>query len=121
MATREENLKKINAELEQLSDEELEAVAGGTRVEVANDSKFLNDMGFMDKSYTNVNTIFGWGDVSKAVDAGWSKAGVECVTKFLGKDLYFVNGQEISRNQAYRIAAEKAGKTFNPNDYALLS
>ena len=29
MATREENLKKINAELEQLSDDELEKVAGG--------------------------------------------------------------------------------------------
>ena len=30
MANREENLKKINAELEKLSDEELEKVAGGT-------------------------------------------------------------------------------------------
>ena len=29
MATREENLKKINAQLEQLTDEELEKVAGG--------------------------------------------------------------------------------------------
>ena len=29
MANREENLKKINAELEQLSDEELEKIAGG--------------------------------------------------------------------------------------------
>lgn len=29
MATREENLKKINEQLEQLSDEELEKVAGG--------------------------------------------------------------------------------------------
>ena len=30
MATRKENIKKINAELEKMSDEELEAVAGGT-------------------------------------------------------------------------------------------
>ena len=30
MATREENLKKINDELEKLSDEELEKVSGGT-------------------------------------------------------------------------------------------
>ena len=29
MATREENLKKINAELEKLSDDELEKIAGG--------------------------------------------------------------------------------------------
>ena len=31
MATREENLKKINDELEKLDDEELEKVAGGAR------------------------------------------------------------------------------------------
>ena len=31
MANREENLKKINAELEMLSDEELEQVAGGNK------------------------------------------------------------------------------------------
>ena len=30
MTTREENLKKINAELEKLSDDELEKIAGGT-------------------------------------------------------------------------------------------
>ena len=29
MATREENLKKINVELEKLSDDELEKIAGG--------------------------------------------------------------------------------------------
>jgi|GEM_PF-1909140 len=33
MATREENLKKINDELEKLSDEELEKIAGGAMVE----------------------------------------------------------------------------------------
>ena len=32
MATREENLKKINEELEKLSDDELEKVAGGILV-----------------------------------------------------------------------------------------
>ena len=32
MATREENLKKINEQLEQLSDEELEQIAGGAPI-----------------------------------------------------------------------------------------
>ena len=32
MATREENLKKINEELEKLDDEELEQVAGGRKI-----------------------------------------------------------------------------------------
>ena len=39
MATREENLKKINAELEQLSDEELEKIAGGLLVMANRDKK----------------------------------------------------------------------------------
>ena len=42
MANREENLKKINAELEQLSDEELENVAGGTWNDTADDAKFFH-------------------------------------------------------------------------------
>ena len=43
MATREENLKKINAELEMLSDEELENVVGGTWKQVNELSKALWD------------------------------------------------------------------------------
>ena len=45
---REENLKKINAELELLSDEELDNVAGGTIGETAGDSQILYDHGLMD-------------------------------------------------------------------------
>ena len=44
MATREENLKKINAELEQLSDEELDNVAGGYTGD-ADYVKLLKDFG----------------------------------------------------------------------------
>ncbi len=35
MATREENLKKINEELEKLDDEELEKIAGGQFVRIS--------------------------------------------------------------------------------------
>ena len=38
MTTREENLKKINAELEKLDDEQLEKVAGGILVRQMPDS-----------------------------------------------------------------------------------
>ena len=38
MANREDNLKKINAELEKLSDEELEQVAGGSIPQTAENS-----------------------------------------------------------------------------------
>ena len=44
MATREENLKKINDELEQLSDAELDDVAGGTHAEYSGMNKRINSI-----------------------------------------------------------------------------
>jgi len=44
MATREENLKKINEELEKLDDEELEKIAGGMLVRQMPDSDTKNFM-----------------------------------------------------------------------------
>ena len=39
MATREENLKKINEELEKLNDEELENVAGGQIIRMSTEQE----------------------------------------------------------------------------------
>ena len=44
MATREENIKKINDELEKLSDEQLEQVAGGIRPPYIYDSNTEKDL-----------------------------------------------------------------------------
>ena len=54
MATREENLKKINAELEKLSDEELDNVAGGGNIESSNDTRFLNVLNGSILTATNI-------------------------------------------------------------------
>ena len=54
MATREDKIKKINAELEQLTDDELEQVAGGTIGQTAGDSKILYDYGLMDRHYGTI-------------------------------------------------------------------
>ena len=101
MANREENLKKINLELEKLTDEELEGVAGGTIGQTAGDSKILDDYGLMDKYYGTIPVMFYWNSKSAEVDAGWSKAGITCVTKPFGNNQYFIDGKEISRGEAY--------------------
>ena len=101
MANREENLKKINVELEKLSDEELDNVAGGTIGQTAGDSQILYDYGLMDRYYGTIPVMFYWKSKSAEVDAGWSKAGITCVTAPTRDNKYFMNGKEISRGEAY--------------------
>ena len=100
MSTREENLKKINDELKKLSDEELDKVAGGTIGDTAEDSKLLYNYGLVDDWHGSIATGFYWGSYSAAVDEGWAKAGITCVTKPFKSNQYFMNGREISRDDA---------------------
>ncbi len=112
MTTREENLKKIRAELEQLSDDELEQVAGGSIPQTAEDSKFLYEHGLVDEKHGVVAMTFKWKTFSKEVDDGWAKAGITCVTKPspFSDNLYFLNGKPISRTEAYNIVEKKYTK-----------
>jgi len=120
MANREENLKKINAELEQLSDEELESVAGGTYNNTAADTRVLNQLGYniepktalelfwipsFNSSANKVAEIFSGLGIS--VDQSWGAV----------SNRYYKDGKEISRAEAFRIAAEKKGKPIPPLDY----
>ena len=45
-------------------------------------------------------TYHYWKSDSAAVDAGWAKAGITCVTKPAGDNLYFKDGKEMTRNEA---------------------
>lgn len=107
MTTREDNIKRINDQLEQLTDDELEQVAGGTIGQTAGDSKFLYDYGLMDRHYGTIPVMFYWKSKSAEVDEGWSKAGITCVTAPFADNKYFLNGKEISRGEAYDILRSK--------------
>lgn len=100
MATREENLKKINDELEKLSDDELEQVAGGNDGWTAVDSTILYAYGLVDDYHGYFHTGLHWKSDSAAVDSGWAKAGITSVTKPWGDNQYFMGGEEITRDQA---------------------
>jgi len=110
MAKREENLKKINDELEKMSDEELDQVAGGYIGETASDSKFLYEYGLVDDWHGDLYVAFHWEKTSSEVDSGWSKSGITCVTKPFGGNDYWLNGKKITRDEAYDIVKKNFSK-----------
>ena len=109
MATREENLKKINDELEMLTDDELEQVVGGGTMQTCGDNDFLQKFGYShyEGHYPwNVS----WKKASTSVDKGWSEAGITCVTKWGCPDnLYFLKGKQISRKEAFAHVLRQKG------------
>lgn len=120
MANRAENIKKINAELEMLTDEQLENVAGGTYNNTAADSRILNKMGLgisgrsalecfwiptFHKTASEVANIFGRFGIS--LEQSWGAV----------SNKYFKDGKEISREEAFKHVADKIGKPMPDIDY----
>ena len=101
--------KEDKFEDEMMSDEELDNVAGGGIGQTSEDSQFLYQHGLMDKRYHESEMFFSWSSGSEKVNAGWAKAGITCVTKFSGDNLYFKDGKEISRTEAINDTAARIG------------
>ena len=110
MSTREDNIKKINAELEEMSDEELEQVAGGTFKETAGDTRFLNDLAGLCDRFGATKAFFYPGIVEDEASKGWSKIGITVHTGFSGSNAYYLNGEQISHQQAFEYALKKFGR-----------
>lgn len=121
MATREENIKKVNDALETMSDDELDQVAGGTYNNTAADSRILNKMGF-DIEAKSANDLF-W-------DMGGTRQTAAEVNKIFGQyniyvdqswgavdNVYYKNGQQITREAAFKELAKRSGKTLPDINY----
>ena len=119
MANREENIKKINDELEAMSDEELEQVAGGTYKETAGDTRFLNDLAGLCDRFDETEAFFYNSTVSGEAVKGWNQLGISVDTSWRGSNKYFKDGQELTRQEAFQFACEKYGKKLQgmPGDY----
>ncbi len=77
------------------------------------DSRFLNDLGGYTKRHGYSGIVF-IRDVCDEVTAAWSKFGIAvCSDAFGAKNKYYVNGQEISREEAMLRACKKVGKNIN--------
>ena len=76
MSNREKNIKKINDELEAMSDEELEQVAGGTWAQTAGDTRFLNDLAGLCDRFGKTAGFFKFNTVADEACKGWNKIGI---------------------------------------------
>ena len=120
MANREENIKKIGAELEAMSDDELEQVAGGTYNNTAADSRALNELGLgisgrsalecfwiptFHKAASEVANVFSKYGIS--VDQSWGAV----------SNVYKYKGKTISRQEAFQIVSKAVGKPMPNIEY----
>ena len=125
MATREENLKKINAELEQLTDEELDNVAGGNCIESADDSRFLNSLNGSTDRYGATRIFFSMGftGIDAEISDAWAKVGVEAEIdsgKLLNcgeKNIYKINGKQVTQEEARKHAMQVTGHHMERKDW----
>jgi len=112
MATREENLKKINEELEKLDDEQLEKVAGGTWAQTAGDTRFLKDLAGLCDRFGKTAGFFKFGTVADEACKGWNKIGIQVNPGWYSGNAYYLDGQRITRRQAFEYALKKFDKKF---------
>ena len=117
MSTREENLKKINAELEQLSEEQLDKVAGGYASEVKRDSMLMCKLGLMNEIVTNPNVVAPFKNLERA----WAKLNITMIYNNKGYNEYYNSkGESIPRDKALQIAVDtvlEQIKSINSNEY----
>ena len=95
-----------------MSDEELEQVAGGTYNETAADTRFLNDLAGLCDRFGATKAFFQFGTVSGEAVKGWNQLGITVHTGFSDSNLYYLNGEKISRRQAFEYALKKFGRNL---------
>ena len=120
MATREENIKKINDELELLSNEELEQVAGGSLGQTADDSRFLNVLmygraGHCDR-YGKTKIAFSC-DAVKDVTNAWAALGIEFKSETIGDNKYKLGNYYITQEMAWEHAEKVCGRHLERKDW----
>ena len=102
-----------------MSDEELDGVAGGRAGEIADDSRFLNSLNGSCDRYGAART---WMSLEKKAEVtkAWETVGItaELNCSLLGKhNKYFLNGQEISQEQARQHAMKVTGHYMTESDW----
>lgn len=100
---------------EMLSDDELDGVAGGTPGELADDSRFLNVLLHETKKYHQCDRygefIMFWSDNARQdLKKSWNSLGIEIEFGLFGENTYKLNGNKISRDEAWAHAESLVDK-----------
>lgn len=100
---------------EMLSDEELDAVTGGTAEETDYDGKFLREIGVLKEDLTGSNEA-----KERQAKVAWAQMGLVLVpgrTNDAPNEYYNAKGQQITRADAFAFAAKKMRVKFDVSDY----
>ena len=88
-------------ELKQLDPQDLDGVSGGNSDELAEDSIVLSRMGF--GSPKDVIDLVTRPQLRREVVKCWADAGVECRYDGFVRNKYYINGEQVSREEALRF------------------
>ena len=98
-----------------MSDDELDKVAGGSPGELADDSRFLNVLLHGTNKYHQCDRYgdfrLFWSDDSRNdLIKSWNSLGIELEGSFCKYNTYKLNGNKISREEAWAHAESLVGK-----------
>jgi len=97
-----------------MSDEELDQVAGGNSEEMSNDRRFLNSLNGSTDRYGPERIAWSFGVHNAEIEAGWATVGIKAEVNSRGgafgkQNKYFLNGQQITQEQAREHAMKVTG------------
>ena len=101
-----------------MSDEELDNVAGGKAVQASYDSCFLNSLNGSCDRYGTTRLVFE--NHKEEIENAWSTVGITAKIRCgfsIYSNEYYLNGQEITQEQARQHAMKVTGHYMSESDW----
>ena len=114
-------MEDIKKEELNLTEEELEKISGGTLGETADDSRFLNVL-LRGTNYYRCDRygtfiLFMKDSAVRDVEKCWASLGITYTSSVIYGNEYILNGQPLSREEAWAYAEKLAGRHLDRKDW----
>lgn len=101
-----------------LSVEQLDNVSGGTCIETANDTRFLNSLNGSTDRFGVVKCALGGEELKSIVEDAWAKVGITAnIYTGFSDNNYYYKGNKITQEQARQIAMDVTGHHMTTKDW----